>query len=188
MCLDAGLKLVRWKTANGSLIVQEYLEPLTDRVETYAMGGSTYWRPIVNTKGERTAGSCRITFQAGYSDEIKESKTETALAANWTHSQDAVIVQDTVHDWEGNYFAVHDCFYGPAGTMKEMTAKARKSFHNTRACFQLVLVLDRNFDINTGAHLRFDIRTNVSTLKLKRPILLECMYAQCTCWNIFPNT
>ena len=129
-CLEAGLKLVEWKTPNGSKIIQEYLEPYVDKVDTYAMGGAKYWKAVKNNDGVRADGVAQISFKAGYSDEIKASKTETALAANWTHSLDAVIVQNTVNDWEGNYFCVHDCFYGPAGTMTAMTKKARQALYD----------------------------------------------------------
>ena len=128
-CLSSGMKLVKWKTPNGSLIVQEYLEPEIERVDTYAMGGAKYWRAVRPNKGKRAEGVAQISYVAGNSKEIKQSKTQTALAANWTHSHDAVIIQDTVHDWEGNYFAVHDCLYAPAGRCEEMCSKARKSLH-----------------------------------------------------------
>ncbi|QNJ31512.1 DNA-dependent RNA polymerase/ phage-type [Synechococcus sp. PROS-9-1] len=129
-CMKAGLMLVEWETPNGSKVVQEYREPYVDKVDTYAMGGAKYWQAVQNNDGLRADGVATLSFKSGYKNEIQESKTETALAANWTHSHDAVIVQNTVHDWEGNYFAVHDCFYGPAGTMDAMTAKARQALYD----------------------------------------------------------
>ena len=40
-----------------------------------------------------------------------------------------MIVQNVVHDLAGDYFAVHDCFYGPAGHA-EMTQKARQALYD----------------------------------------------------------
>lgn len=129
-CLSSGLTLVKWRTPNGSLIVQEYLEPNVERVDTYAMGGAKYWKPIRTNSEKRDPGITQISFQSGYTDVIKESKTQTALAANWTHSHDAVIIQNVVSDWEGDFFVVHDCLYAPAGRCEEMVGKARQALYD----------------------------------------------------------
>jgi len=140
-CLTSGLTMVKWRTTNGSIIVQEYLEPLIERVDTYAMGGAKYWAPQV-TNGKRSPGVAQISYQAGYSKTIKESKTQTALAANWTHSHDAVIIQNVVSDWEGYYFSVHDCLYAPAGRCEEMMAKARKALYDVITSDPLQALMD----------------------------------------------
>ena len=129
-CLKADMELVHWKTPNGSFIVQEYREPNVERVCTYAMGGAKYFKAIQDGAGKYREGVSHISFLAGYSDEIKTSKTQTALAANWTHSHDATLVQNTIGDWEDDFFVVHDCFYGPAGTMEAMCKKAREEFYS----------------------------------------------------------
>lgn len=129
-CLDQDLTHVRWTTPNGSQVVQEYRERKTKEVTTYAMGGATYWQPTAGNDGIRAKDRSRISIQTGWGG-VMESKTQTALGANWTHSHDACIVQQTVGDWEQPFYAVHDCFYGPAGTMEEMCKKARVSFYQT---------------------------------------------------------
>ena len=105
-CLGNDLEYVTWYTPNGSKVVQEYQEMLTERVTTYAMGGGSYWRPLKDHKGNRN-GRSQITFQTGWGD-VKESKTQTALGANWTHSQDAFIMHDTLCDCDQPFYAVHD--------------------------------------------------------------------------------
>jgi DNA-directed RNA polymerase len=128
-CLEAGREYVEWVTPNGSRIVQEYRERLTETVVTYAMGGAKYWQPV---KSGDTKGLDRshIRFQTGWGG-VKENKTQSALGANYTHSMDACIVQKTIHDWDHPFFVVHDCFYGPAGTMEAMCQKARVAFYET---------------------------------------------------------
>ena len=110
---------------------------MTEQVTTYAMGGGAYWRPV-ETGGKKGRNTSRISFQVGFGD-VKESKTQTALGANWTHAHDACIMHDTLCDWGKpfSFYAVHDCFYGPAGTMEALCAKARQSFHDvvTFDCF-----------------------------------------------------
>ncbi len=124
-CLGSDLEYVTWYTPNGSKVVQEYREMLTEQVTTYAMGGGAYWRPVAN-HGKRE-GRSQISFQTGWGG-VKESKTQTALGANWTHSHDACIMHDTLCDWDQPFYAVHDCFYGPAGTMDALCGKARQAF------------------------------------------------------------
>jgi DNA-directed RNA polymerase len=141
-CLNADLEYVTWVTPNGSKIVQEYREILTEQVTTYAMGGGAYWRPVEQRGhgGERRQGRSQISFQTGFGG-VKESKTQTALGANWTHSHDACIMHDTLCDWDEPFYAVHDCFYGPAGTMEALCEKARQAFHDvvTFDCFDTLV-------------------------------------------------
>ena len=139
-CLDQGLEYVTWFTPNGSKIVQEYREPLMKQVTTYAMGGGAYWQPVeTRAEGANKKGQARsqISFRVGWGD-VKESKSQTALGANWTHSHDACIMHDSLHDWDQPFFAVHDCFYGPAGTMDDLCKRARNAFHGvvTFDCFE----------------------------------------------------
>ena len=128
-CLNDDLEFVTWYTPNGSKIVQEYREMMTQQVTTYAMGGGAYWRPVQERAAANKRGESRsqISFQTGWGG-VKESKTQTALGANWTHSHDACIMHDTLCDWDEPFYAVHDCFYGPAGTMDALCGKARQAF------------------------------------------------------------
>ena len=160
-CLNNDLEYVTWKTPNGSKIVQEYRERLTQQVTTYAMGGGAYWRPV-EQRGhgkERRAGRSQIHFQTGWGG-VKESKTQTALGANWTHSHDACIMHDTLCDWNQPFYAVHDCFYGPAGTMDALCGKARQAFHDvvTFDCFG-TLVETNQVEIEKPRKGKADIKT-----------------------------
>ena len=124
------------------------------QVTTYAMGGGAYWQPVQQKRGKREDRS-QISFRVGWGD-VKESKSQTALGANWTHSHDACIMHDTLHDWNEPFFAVHDCFYGPAGTMEDLCAKARQAFHGvvTFPCFETTVE-------NNGVELSVPFKGNV---------------------------
>ena len=123
-CMEAGQELVEWRTPNGSLIVQEYREPVCKKVRTHAMGGATYYQ--VNRK-HTESGALQYSVQTGYGA-VKENKASTALGANWTHSLDACLLQNTISEWDRPFYTVHDCFYGLAGDMDDFCARARSEF------------------------------------------------------------
>lgn len=123
-CMDAGKELVKWTTPNGSTIVQEYREPKIKQVKTHAMGGGSYYS--VEEKKSKD-GVVSYSVQTGWG-EVKENKAATALGANWTHSLDACLLQDTIAVWDRPFYTVHDCFYGLAGDMDDLCDKARAAF------------------------------------------------------------
>lgn len=122
-CMKAKQEMVEWKTPNGSFIRQEYREPLIKQVKTHAMGGGSYFRVDKRTN----EGHITYNVQTGWGD-VKENKSSTALGANWTHSLDACLLQNTIADYDNPFFTVHDCFYGLAGDMEEFCQKARIAF------------------------------------------------------------
>ena len=79
------------------------------------MGGGNY--PLVSVDNNTANGGDRVELQVhvGWGD-VKENKHGTALGANFTHSLDAAIIQNTAARWSGEaYYTVHDCFYARAG-------------------------------------------------------------------------
>ena len=127
-CLNADKELVTWQTPTGSTIWQEYREPITKRVVTYGMGGARYHRPSKMSDGNtRDTNRSSTSVRVGWG-EVKESKTQTAFAANWTHSMDAAIIQMAFNDYQHSFFAVHDCGYAPAGCVDDMVTSLRKAY------------------------------------------------------------
>jgi DNA-directed RNA polymerase len=126
-CMDAGKEMVEWHTPNGSFIRQEYREPVCKQVKTHAMGGGSYYQIRRIDDPAKKGNVTQYSVQTGYG-EVKENKSATALGANWTHSLDACLLQDTIADWDQPFFTVHDCFYGLAGDMVEFGKQARIAF------------------------------------------------------------
>jgi DNA-directed RNA polymerase len=118
---------VEWITPNGSHIYQEYYLDDNDQVTT-----STNDSGIVRT----------YTSKKRNIDKMNDRKMSTALAANVVHSLDANIIQEAVVAYVSKYksgrkgqmpgfTAVHDCIYGPSGTLSALTACIKDSFYNT---------------------------------------------------------
>ncbi len=138
---------------------------LTQQVTTYAMGGGAYWRPVQEraAASKRSGNRSQISFQTGWGG-VKESKTQTALGANWTHSHDACIMHDTLCDWTDSFYAVHDCFYGPAGTMEALCEKARQAFSDVVHfdCFG-TLMNTNELDIDRPHKGKADVSTCINS-------------------------
>ena len=127
-CLERGQDRVVWETAAGSKAVQEYREPVYVQVDTYGMGGARYREVLQDTNGIRKEGIHRVSVRTGWGKVI-ESKTESALAANWTHSQDASIIQLAADEFKDfSTYVVHDCAYCPAGSVDEMVRGLKVSY------------------------------------------------------------
>jgi DNA-directed RNA polymerase len=125
-CLETNDGRVRWQTAAGSYACQEYREPSYVEVDTYGMGGARY-REILQPKSGREE-THRVAVRVGWGDPI-DSKTKSALAANWTHSQDASIIQLAAQRLQDfSTYVVHDCAYCPAGCVDEMVMALKVSF------------------------------------------------------------
>ena len=125
--VGAGLELVQWDTPDGSHIVQEYRVPNLIQITTYAMGGGTYYQP----KDRRRKGNddrMNPTVQDGYTDEIMEGKTATALGANFTHSHDSQIIRGAMTALDTPFYGVHDCIYGPHGSLEHACHLMRVSY------------------------------------------------------------
>ena len=147
--MDKGLTHLQWTTPNGSHIVQEYRELITNPVRTHAMGGGNY--PLVSLEDSANPEErVRVNVHVGWGD-VKENKHGTALGANFTHSLDAAIIQNTASRWSGDaYYTVHDCFYARAGEMTEMCSLAREEFYNVVTSKPMhSLVGDNELDLET---------------------------------------
>lgn len=106
-----------WETPNGSVIRQEYYPEDANTVRTFTNEAGVV----------RSYNSKRTNY-----DKLNRRKMQTALAANVVHSLDANIIQDAICDYEGRAFtAVHDCIYGPSGTLSELTDRIKAAFYNT---------------------------------------------------------
>ena len=125
--MDLDLTHLSWQTPNGSIVVQEYRERLMKRVQTHAMGGGAYALATMNNRGETPEDRCKISIQSGWGG-IKKSKHGTALGANFTHSLDACILQNTISQWDDSFYVVHDCFYTYADKADEMCSLFRDCF------------------------------------------------------------
>ena len=123
-CMAADQEYVEWLTPNGSMIRQEYREPTYKQIKTHAMGGASYYQV---RKDDNEQGIVTYSVMTGYGA-VKENKSSTALGANWTHSLDACLLQNTITAYDHPFYVVHDCFYGLAGDMDEFCAKARAEF------------------------------------------------------------
>ena len=124
-CLETNDGRVVWTTAAGSQACQEYREPTYISVDTYGMGGARY-REIIKSDTKRSDHS--VSVRTGWGDPI-DSKTQSALAANWTHSQDAAIIQLAAPRLQDvPVYVVHDCAYCCAGRVDEMVTALKVSY------------------------------------------------------------
>ena len=135
--VKAGLELVHWQTPDGSHIVQEYRVPNLVQVTTYAMGGGTYPTPM---RGNRS----QPVVQDGYTNEIMEGKTATALGANFTHSHDSMIIRGCMNELHTPFFGVHDCLYAPHGTLQHACKLMRLSYYQTVSGHALERLIESN--------------------------------------------
>ena len=129
--INEGLELITWFTPDGSKIVQEYREPNLITVNTYAMGGGTYFEEA-DSRGKRNNGSRhQATVQDGYTGEVLKGKTQTALGANFTHSHDSMVIRGAMNAIDTPFYGIHDCLYGPHGTLDQACKMLRLSYYET---------------------------------------------------------
>lgn len=114
-----GVDQLRWVTPNGSVISQDYREPLFTRVSTHAATGGNYARLIRDENGTSS-------IQHGWGD-VKSEKHQSAVAANFTHALDATIIQNGVSNLpeDIDVVTVHDCCFLQPGYLSNM-----QSFRN----------------------------------------------------------
>ena len=131
LSFEKGLQFITWKTPDGSKIIQEYLEPNIITVPTYAMGGGSYHRPqqprAARGKGKKD-NRMSVNIREGWKQEVQKGKMATALGANFTHSHDASIIRGGMNQIDTPFFGIHDCIYGPHGTLEDACKKLRVSF------------------------------------------------------------
>jgi DNA-directed RNA polymerase len=117
-----GNDCLTWTTPTGSKIVQRYMISSTKLIRTIAFGVSTF-------KDKAHYSSNRLTvFDDNGPKEVHKKKNKTALAANWTHSMDASVLQEAFHDFDEPFTTVHDCLYTTAPAMKAALKRLRQAF------------------------------------------------------------
>ena len=143
--MESGKETVKWRTATGSVIHQHYREPLTEQAGTFLVNKATYTVKQVKTrkKKKRVWDSNTIVdikqpvlhedrldhpkIFKGWGDVIKR-KNQTALAANWTHSQDAATLQLAFAEFTQPFTTVHDCVYAPAPVINAAVQCVKEAF------------------------------------------------------------
>ena len=120
----AGLPHIKWTSPNGSVIAQDYREPLFVQVKTHAASSGHYGRLVVDQQGTSSV-------QNGWGD-VKDSKHGSAIAANFTHSLDATIVQQGMVNLEDGIDCIscHDCYFFMAGYADKVIPHFRRAFRN----------------------------------------------------------
>ena len=119
-----GLEQLTWVSPNGSLIAQEYREPNWIKVMTHAASGAHYNKLITeNWRHSR--------FDDGTGD-VDPFKHQSAIAANFTHTLDACMIQEGMNALDDGVSAitVHDCVYFQPGYSDQVVPHFRKAFHN----------------------------------------------------------
>lgn len=143
--MHSGKETVQWRTAAGSAISQHYREPLTAQAKTFLINKATYTIKQVKKKSRNQRGIVKsITVKAkdqlahtervdnpqifkGWGD-VLERKNQTALAANWTHSQDAATLQLAFANFDLPFATVHDCVYAPAPVIPFALVALKEAF------------------------------------------------------------
>lgn len=124
LCLAQDQEYVNWPTPTGNVVRQEYREPLTKKVRTHAMGGGNFYK-FSHKRG--AGGMTHARLQIGWGDVI-DSKTCSALAANWTHSIDASVAVGAINSYTGPVGFIHDCLVAPPGRAFEFQMEIRRSY------------------------------------------------------------
>jgi DNA-directed RNA polymerase len=138
LVMDSGAKTITWTTPTGSTIVQSYKISSTKLVKTIAFGVSSY-------KEHGHYGSTKtLTWDDQAPKEVNKRKNRTALAANWTHSMDAAVLQEAFHDFEHPFTTVHDCLYATAPNMTQALENLRRAFVTVTSYDALTQFLEDN--------------------------------------------
>jgi DNA-directed RNA polymerase len=136
--LQAGVEQITWTTPTGMFVSQEYREPLYEQVKTYAAGGGHYGKLGLSHDGYSF-------IETGYGD-VKLSKNQSAIAANFVHSLDASVmvfgILDTPEDVQ--MYTVHDCIYTLSGYFGQTIPNFRKGLHNVVTSPVLEELLESN--------------------------------------------
>ena len=125
LCLANNQEFVEWKTPTGTVIKQEYREPVTKSVRTFAMGGGNFHQ-FKDTGSDNP--ETRYDLLVGYGDVI-ESKTASALAANWTHSIDASVAVVAINSFDKPCAFIHDCLVARPGEAFEFQKNIQHAYH-----------------------------------------------------------
>ena len=135
----AGRSDLRWYSPNGSLIVQDYRHPIFTRLVTHAASGGHYSILVRDQNG-----SSQIKTGVGDPNPYKHA---SGIAANFTHTLDACMIQDGVNALADgiDVVTVHDCCYGQPGYMaNDVVPHFRRAFHNVTTTPVLESLLEEN--------------------------------------------
>ena len=133
---------VNWRTPTGSLIRQEYREPVTKQVRTYAMGGGNFHQ-FVDNGAQAHDRDTRYELLVGYGDVI-ESKTASALAANWTHSIDASVAVVAINSFDKPSAFIHDCLVARPGEAFEFQKNIQHAYHRCISADVFEMLAEQN--------------------------------------------
>jgi DNA-directed RNA polymerase len=136
--LASGKREIVWATPTGSIIHQVYMKPVLKPINTVALGISNYKDP------DHHHSKKNLVVDESKEGELNKRKNQTALAANWTHSMDAAVLQEAFHDFELPFSTVHDCLYAPAGAIPEANRRIREAFVKVTSSDMLQAFLDMN--------------------------------------------
>jgi DNA-directed RNA polymerase len=136
--VEAGVGEMKWVSPNGSIIVQDYREPLFSQVDTHAASGGHYSQILSDESGS-------TYVQTGWGG-IQARKHQTACAANLTHSLDATIIQTGINRLEEGVdcVTVHDCLYFQPGYNEKVSPVFRQAFYGVVTTPVLQSYLDEN--------------------------------------------
>ena len=137
--LEAENEHIKWITPNGSYIAQDYRLPAFSQIDTYAANGGHYMLLMTNDSGQ-------TYVQKGWRDEIQKSKHGSAIAANFTHSLDACVIQNGLLNVDESIpvTTVHDCTYSVPGYMDQVVPHFRQAFYGVCTSPVLENLLDEN--------------------------------------------
>ena len=120
--MASGAESIQWTTPTGSHIEQHYSIPKTHKINTVAFGVSNYKDP------EHYSSTQSTVIDKSSKGDVNKRKSQTALAANWTHSMDAAVLQQAFHDFNQPFTTVHDCLYAPASVIPAAVQRIREAF------------------------------------------------------------
>ena len=148
LAMASGRENITWKTPTGenhstdlyeqTKIVQIYRKPDTHPISTVALGVSNY-----KDKAHWNSQTSHV-IDSRSKGEVNKRKSQTALAANWTHSMDAAVLQEAFHDFQLPFTTVHDCLYAPAGAIPEAITRIREAFVKVTTSDALEQILIEN--------------------------------------------
>ena len=143
--LAKGEKQIKWVTPTQSVVKQEYFDTDDIEIKTFNYGETKVPRYLM-TREKSTA-------------KIKDRKMRTALAANTVHSLDASLLQLALADYKETPFTtVHDCVYGPSGSLGLLVDRIKNAFYKVVSGDFLYEMLQAN-DLEDDDALVAQLRT-----------------------------
>ena len=160
--MDQGLEYLQWHTKAGmdsptsfnQVVGQSYRDPMTKQVNCYLVGKTKVrtektkkladkgeYDLKIYEKTEDRIGHANVVFDYG---DVLKRKNETAIAANWTHSQDTTVLQLAFKEFNLPFTTVHDCVYAPAPVIRKAVQRIREAFVETTSWDAIQDFIDTN--------------------------------------------